>query len=639
MKIKPEGNWQGLEEGFELLRPKLDLELAPDGLPLRLEAGADEIEVRLQAGRGLLRFGERIQFFRALGLFVEAARAGQDFQLREQPQFDTVGVMVDMSRNAVLTVESIQDLLREMAVMGLNTLMLYTEDTYTIDGEPYFGYLRGRYSADELEACADYAEALGIEIVPCIQTLAHLDQFLKWPVGGRDLIDTNGVLLVGSEATYALIEKMIAAICVPLRSKRIHIGMDEALGIGRGRYLDLHGQHDRFEIISRHLGRVLEITARHGLRPMIWSDMYFRIASATHDYYDLQAAIPDEVKRSVPAGVELVYWDYYNEDPHFYDEYIRRHRELCPDVVFAGGGWNWNGMGVSYGKVFASANAALASCKRQGVRQVILTLWGDDGAENNFFSALLALQLYAEHAYAAELDQDKLARRVQFCTGVSYQAFNDLRYLDETPGTLPDNLEFGSPANPAKFLLWQDPLLGLFDRQVQGLDLPGHYARLAEQLDRHCRAYPARAALFELPHRLCAVLELKSDLGLRLKQAYDCDDRAALRAIADEQLPELVRRVRALRAAQRAHWMSTCKPFGWEVLDLRYGGLLARLESAAERLDDYLQGRITAIEELQPERLGFDGRERPQPGVSVGFCNQYTRIVTPGLFSLIWPPI
>lgn len=639
MKIKFEGDWKALEPGINLLSEKLGLELTPDGIPVRVEKSTKLLEVRLQDGQGLIRFGEAAQFFRGLGLFVEAAQSSGSFMLRETPQFSTVGVTVDASRNAVLTVESIHKLLSEMALMGLNTFMLYTEDTYTIPSEPYFGYLRGRYSPAELSACADYAEALGIEIVPCIQTLAHLEHFLKWPNNGRDLIDTNGVLLVNSPDTYALIEKMIESIVAPLRSKRIHIGMDEAHGVGRGRYLDRYGQHNRFDIISNHLRRVLEITRKYDLQPMIWSDMYFRVASKTHNYYDLAAIIPDEVKRSVPAEVALVYWDYYNEDPAFYDEYIRRHKEMSTNVVFAGGAWTWNGMGVSYGKVFSSTNAALASCKRHGVRDVYLTLWGDDGSEGNPFTALLAMQLYAEHAYADELDLEKLKRRVRFCTDVDFDAFIDLKYLDETPGTLPDNCEFDSPANPSKFLLWQDTLLGLFDYQAQGLALPAHYAQLEEKLRRHKQNFPAWAFIFDVPEKLCAVLKMKSDLGLRIKSAYDRADRAPLAQIATEEIPEIIRRVRALRQAHRTQWFAINKPFGWEVIDIRYGGVLARLESAAERLDDFVHGHVERIEELEQERLPFDGLARPQPNVSVGFCNQYMRIVTPGLFSLIWPPI
>src|SRR5690625_859907 len=113
---------------------------------------------------------------RALGLWIEQYQNGEDFELIEEPQFEMTGAMLDSSRNAVLTVAGIQDMLRKMAIMGLNTLMVYTEDTYEVEEYPYFGYMRGRYSEQELKICDDYATELGIEMIPCIQTLAHLTE-------------------------------------------------------------------------------------------------------------------------------------------------------------------------------------------------------------------------------------------------------------------------------------------------------------------------------------------------------------------------------------------------------------------------------------------------------------------------------
>ena len=38
--------------------------------------------------------------------------------------------------------------------------MLYTEDTYEVDGQPYFGYMRGRYSKEEMKEIDDFAAEL-----------------------------------------------------------------------------------------------------------------------------------------------------------------------------------------------------------------------------------------------------------------------------------------------------------------------------------------------------------------------------------------------------------------------------------------------------------------------------------------------
>ena len=57
------------------------------------------------------------------------------------------------------------------------------------------------------------------------------------------------------------------------------------------------------------------------------------------------------------------------------------------------------------------------------------------------------------------------------------------------------------------------------------------------------------------------------------------------------------------------------KPFGWEVYDIRYGGLLARFDTVKERLGAYLAGETDRLEELEERRLRLDGQlgEDTQP--------------------------
>ena len=73
------------------------------------------------------------------------------FTEEETVQFDHNGSMVDSSRNCVMSVEAVKAWIRMQASVGMNTLMLYTEDTYEVPGYPYFGALRGRYTAEELK--------------------------------------------------------------------------------------------------------------------------------------------------------------------------------------------------------------------------------------------------------------------------------------------------------------------------------------------------------------------------------------------------------------------------------------------------------------------------------------------------------
>ena len=92
---------------------------------------------------------------------------------------------------------------------AMNVLMLYTEDTYEVEGQPYFGVYRGKYTKDEIKELDAYASMFGVELVPCIQTLAHLHNALKWP--GMDKIrDSADILQPEKEETYQLLKSCSA---------------------------------------------------------------------------------------------------------------------------------------------------------------------------------------------------------------------------------------------------------------------------------------------------------------------------------------------------------------------------------------------------------------------------------------------
>ncbi|MBE3583927.1 MAG: beta-N-acetylhexosaminidase [Limnochordaceae bacterium] len=606
-------------------------------------AGGDQEQLALSTevspdGRRVrVRYGQKAAAFRALGRLAGEVASGQSFTgFSERSGFEMLGIMVDASRNGVPRLDAVKKLMRHVALMGINTLMLYTEDTYEVPGQPFFGYLRGRYTQAELKELDDYAFNLGIELIPCIQTLGHLGQVLQWPAYWS-YRDTNDVLLAESGKTYELLEQMITAVSGPLRSKRIHIGMDEAFGIGSGRYKQLHGEKRPFDILNVHLTRVREICHRHGLRPMIWSDMYFRLGSKTHDYYDKATVIPEDVKQAIPKDVDLVYWDYYHVDSAFYAEWMDRHRELGSEPIMAGGVWTWDRLWAALPFSFTTTAACMRACKQKGLKQAIVTLWGDDGMECDVFTALPGIQFFTELAYetdatAAEhdtpaergtdsdhqtsVDRDAAANRgtaaTDWVTGVDLEQlrrnfrgsceaeFSDwvrASMLDAPPGVAEPAT---SSANPSKWLLWQDPLLAIMDPLVEGQPLREHYAKLASDLfaaaespkESHWRDMLLFAA------HLAQALSFKSELRRRLADAYAAGDRVRLHELLAHDIPALRAAVEQLWRVHRQVWLATYRPFGWEVIEGRYGGLLARLDTVAERLASYLEGRLEAIPEL-----------------------------------------
>lgn len=624
MKIHFTGDLTEVIEGIAILSDELGIQSAEDGYPIEVINCQGHLVVQNKDGKGQIIFENKIHFYRGLGLWLQHFEKCKEFHLTEEPQFETSGAMVDVSRNAVLTVDGIKMLLSKMAVMGLNMVMVYTEETYEVPGIPYFGYMRGRYSEDEIRECDDYAFQLGIEMIPCIQTLAHLKEALKWGFA-NDIKDTEDILLVGELKTYELLKRMIVAASRPYRTKRIHIGMDEALQLGRGKYIEKNGYQNRFEIMNQHLQEVVSITEEYGLQPMIWSDMYFRLASQNGNYYDFDSSLLDQVKQSIP-NVKMVYWDYYHSDESFYEEMLNTHKKIVSDPLFAGGLWTWNGISPNYARAFRNSEAALNACRKTGVKEVFATMWGDNGAETPIQTALPGLQLFAEHTYHKEVSREHLEERFTYCTGYKLDDFLLLNQFDEIPGVMEDNLY---SSNPSKFLLWQDVLVGLFDENITGLPIAEHYSGLVAQIGAAKVRNRGMDLVFSFYEQLARVLSVKAELGIDLKSAYDKRNKIGVK-VCLEKLEILKVEVDSLRKAHREVWFSVNKAFGWEVLDIRYGGLLTRIETAEYRIHGWIEGKVTKLEELEEERLRYDGPEQFPDNVTLGRGETYSRIVTAG---------
>ena len=105
------------------------------------------------------------------------------------------------------------------------------------------------------------------------------------------------------------------------------------------------------------------------------------------------------------------------------------------------------------------------------------------------------------------------------------------------------------------------------------------------------------------------VLELKYELGLRTRNAYQNDDRETLKKLANEDYPEVIRRLKIFHKAFEKQWMIDNKAYGFEVQEMRLGGLVCRLDSCRRRLLAYMNGRISRIEELEEMILPYGKKE------------------------------
>ncbi len=594
-----------LLDGIALLSDEIGLSLASVNPRLTLnvtESKENVLKVSLSgADAEIVYGGGKARFFRGLAILASWLRSDvKEKTVIENPLFTLNGAMVDMSRNAVMNVKTVKFMLRKMALMGLNAFMLYTEDTYEIEGRPYFGYMRGRYTKEEIRELDAYALKLGIELIPCIQVLGHLATHLRW-ASASPYKDTQNVLLVGADQTYALIDDMFKTVSECFTTKRLHMGMDETHDLGTGAYLDKNGYRDRADVYLEHLSRVVEIAKKYGFEPMMWSDMFFELAGGRGcPTYATSIVMTEDIAKRVPEGVQQVFWDYYHSDEEFYAVNIEKHKMLGENTMFAGGIWTWSGHCPQFRRSLANTEPALDACKKGGIKEVIATIW-HNGSECSLVLSVAGLAWYAAYDYAGSFDIDAIRKTFEAaCPGANYDEFI-MTELPEYP--------HGTRQGVSKALVYNDPLIGLIDAHVKHYDFAPYYAEMTKSLSGIGQDLDVFASAFDVIHKLSSLLENKCDFGVRLKAAYDAGDREMLALLRDE-CDVIIEKISALRLAHRKEWMEHNKPFGWEIHDVRYGGLAARFDTVKARLSDYLCGDADEIPELLADRIAFKGDER-----------------------------
>lgn len=515
-----------------------------------------------------------------------------------------IGAMIDCSRNAVMRVDSVKDFALILKKMGYNTIMLYTEDTYELNDNPVFGYMRGRYSKHELKEIDTFCKNIGMEIVPCIQTLAHLNCMFKWREYA-DINDCDDILLMDNEKTYRLIEKMFETLSECFTSRKIHIGMDEAFRVGTGKYKDIHGDCDKFEAICDHLHKVCDIAAKYGFETMIWSDMFVKFALDTNDYYTIKDSSEIREKANLPQNVSLVYWDYFASDYESYVQRLEINKAFGKKVYFAGGAWTWKSFAPDNSFSIKATKVAISACNATNTDGVFITMWGDDGAECNPYTVLPTLMCCAEFANG-NFDIDSIKEKFKEITSIE---FDDLMLLDtfDIPGGKHVYAPGRYSGNPSKYLLYNDIFMGLNDYRCSESDNQ-FYKELKRKIS-NLVVTEEYSLLFDFYEKLADVLSVKSHLGVKTRKAYKDGNKNELRELISEYT-DLIKKLEAFHTAYEKLWHKVNKPHGFDIQDMRIGGVIQRIKSCMRRLVSYTDGEITKIPELEEEILDIQPNGR-----------------------------
>lgn len=592
MKIK--GLKGSYKTSFEIISEHLGL----DELKLDIDfEPSNEMTVGVKDGKGYLRCNEVHHMNRLLALLAKDYK-GEDIEIKETAYFKTLSVMLDISFRGPITLDSIKEYFTYLATMGYNQIWFYAEDMYEMPEKyKHFGYLRGRYSTAELRELDDFAYSIGIEIVPCIQTLGHMQHYLRWGEA-KPFAENAMVLKPGDEKTYEFIRDMLVAASTPFRSKRIHVGLDETAGLGLGASLKRDGYRNPLDIFLEHVNKVAEMCDELGLQPMMWNDMVFCYSSPNHTKYDPNTVISQDLIDRMPKNMDLVYWNY--EDENCGKFMIEKNRQINDRVIFAGGVWIFGGALPDNVWSEYFHEKSIKDARDMKVEELCMTVWSY--GTTIYQTSLLEAARFAELTY--EETSEKLPERFEFFTGASYDGFYDMSNLHALYKE--GEINYDSMPYDERFygnkLMWQDVMLGVFDEKLYREPRAEHYAMIAKEYAELVRRQDNWCWLYEYCYAIFKMLSLKCYVAERLVPAYKSGDTETLQTILEEKLPALENAWLEVSDCHMVHKDLFMRPFGTEATDRMYGTMIMRTRYAIHRLSDYLSGRVDSLPELDEPR-------------------------------------
>jgi hexosaminidase len=342
---------------------RLDAAIAPQGYRLEVTEEAVDLVGADEAG---LRHGRATLSQLRHRANVPAGGVGTVpvCRIEDWPDFAVRGVMLDVSRDRVPTMQTLRDLVDRVAGWKVNQLQLYMEHTFAYAGHEDVWRDADPYRADDLHDLDAHCAARGVELVVNQNTLGHFERWLRLeryrplaiaPDGFEWMFGIRRPALTLDPANpdaFALVSDLLAQIVPQVRSRRVHIGMDEPWELSPER---------RGEWV-RWLRALRDLPVLSGRELLVWGDV---------------PGVHPELLDELPDGVTVCEWGY--EGNHPFEERAARIEEAGVPLWVCPGTSSWMSISGRTDNMIENIRAAARAGVAHGASGLLVTDWGDMG--------------------------------------------------------------------------------------------------------------------------------------------------------------------------------------------------------------------------------------------------------------------
>ncbi|MCH6255143.1 family 20 glycosylhydrolase [Puniceicoccaceae bacterium K14] len=327
--------------------------------------------------------------------------------VKDWPELDTRGYMLDISRCKVPKIEALLELIDKLSSLRYNQLQLYTEHTFAYKGHQQVWQDSSPYDAHDIQTIDTYCKERFIELVPNQNSFGHLERWLRYdeykylaecpngyehPLKGK--LDHGGTLKPNQDSLN-FVESLYGELLPNFSSSQINIGCDETWELGLGWSSGIIAESSKRKVYLDFLLSLNDLAKGKGFTIQYWGDIILESP-------ELVPSLPKD-------GIGLV-WGY--ECDHPFDEQCNTFNQSGIPYLVCPGTSTWNTIGGRYENAKLNVEDAIAQAIKHDSKGFLLTDWGDDGHHHPTSVSLPAIARAAALSWNSSMASEAATQQI-----------------------------------------------------------------------------------------------------------------------------------------------------------------------------------------------------------------------------------
>lgn len=366
-----------------LFRHYKDMILADDSSPTILEIKQDlsveneeEYHLIIQEDRlQIISKTEKAAFYGLVTLKqLQSEQIIETQDIKDKPDLEVRGLMLDISRAKVLNVSSIKKIIDLMAELKYNHLELYVEGfSYEYKNIKEALADKNYLIQEEYLEVEKYAIEKYIDFVPNQNGFGHMSDWLALDKFKELAECPDGFEIWGSKRppstldptnpkSFELVKQMYEEMIPFTKSKYFNMNFDEPYELGHGKSKQECLKTSTEDVYIEYLEKLANVVRKYNKTPMIWGDVLVK-----H---------PDKISK---LSKDIVFVDWGYNKAYDFVNHAKMLEELKVKYLLAPGTSTWSSITGRFIDMKETIENSTCSSKKYHGLGILLTDWGDMG--------------------------------------------------------------------------------------------------------------------------------------------------------------------------------------------------------------------------------------------------------------------